>query len=411
MTGNIDNHQHYDERRWSEVFPPHTALTFAAVWDPVEGMITFSGAHLLDSEGGEHVAATRPLPKDAVDSQSQALTIDMLLHHINNAPGHQSTQYAYERDTSAWGCDAQTDTDGVNSQFLPQWLAVPHGLSTGLNSPAFASSAALTLMFPTEPDTATTQDLQRKYSNALRAAGGWTGGPDGVPFRPLHAHKESYDSDDTVTDEGFFEGSYLPNASCGSLPVLVNLNLKSRFSVTTTSTNRYVEVDFPSEFIPYDSTKCAPLVSEASSWQTVRGADPFCSNVRPPAPDRPRRLLRKRTNLPPPPSPSPTEPKPASPQSVLARKRFNHGKFDVPVSPSPSPSPSPTQARKACQWPRPLTPPPTHSLPMALKRKASHARAKMMDRLGQVVGKNDEDGWVCVEVEQRVVHRVAHNIV
>lgn len=221
MKGNVDDHQQYDERRWSEVFPPHTALTFAAVWDPVEGMITFSGAHLLDSEGNEHIAATRPLPKDAVDSQSQALTIDMLLHHINNAPC-QNAQNAYERDPSAWGCDAQTDTDGVNSQFLPQWLGVPHGLSTGLNSPAFASSAALTLMLPTEPDMPT---MQQKYLNALRAAGGRIGGPTGVPLRPLHAHKESYDSDDTVTDEGFFEGSYLPNASCGSLPVLVNLNL------------------------------------------------------------------------------------------------------------------------------------------------------------------------------------------
>ncbi|EPS93917.1 hypothetical protein FOMPIDRAFT_1033536 [Fomitopsis schrenkii] len=402
MKGNVDDHQQYDERRWSEVFPPHTALTFAAVWDPVEGMITFSGAHLLDSEGNEHIAATRPLPKDAVDSQSQALTIDMLLHHINNAPC-QNAQNAYERDPSAWGCDAQTDTDGVNSQFLPQWLGVPHGLSTGLNSPAFASSAALTLMLPTEPDMPT---MQQKYLNALRAAGGRIGGPTGVPLRPLHAHKESYDSDDTVTDEGFFEGSYLPNASCGSLPVLVNLNLKSRFSVTTTSTNRYVEVDFPSEFIPYDNAKYTPLVSGASSWQTVRGANrQFCLNV-PPSSNRPRRLLRKRTNLPPTPSPSPIEPKPASPQSVLARKRFNHGKSDVPASPSPSPSP--TRVRRA--WPRPPTPPPMPSLPKTLKRKASHARAKMMDRLGLVVGKNDEDGWVCVEVEQRVIHRVAHNI-
>ena len=176
---------------------------------------------------------------------------------------------------------------------------------------------------------------------------------------------------------------------------------KSRFSVTTTSTNRYVEVDFPSEFIPYDSPKYAPLPSEASSWQTVRGGDrQFCLNV--PPLDRPRRLLRKRTNTPPTPSPSPVEPKPASPQSVLARKRFNHGKADVPPA-----SPSSSRARRL--WPpRPPTPPPSPSLPKTLKRKASHARAKMMDRLGQVVGKNDEDGWVCVDVEQRVVHRVAH---
>ena len=36
--------------RWSEVVPPKTALTFAALWDPEEGMVTFSGAELLESE-------------------------------------------------------------------------------------------------------------------------------------------------------------------------------------------------------------------------------------------------------------------------------------------------------------------------------------------------------------------------
>ncbi|KAI9458057.1 hypothetical protein HD554DRAFT_1753226 [Boletus coccyginus] len=36
--------------RWSEVVPSKTALTFAALWDPEEGMVTFSGAALLESE-------------------------------------------------------------------------------------------------------------------------------------------------------------------------------------------------------------------------------------------------------------------------------------------------------------------------------------------------------------------------
>ena len=210
----------HDERRWSEVFPPHTALTFAAVWDPVEGMITFSGAHLLDSEGGEHVT-TRPLPKDALDNQSQAFTIDMLLHHYQNAS-------ASERDRAgSWACDTQTETctDGVNSQFLPQWLALPRGMSSGLNSPAFASSAALTFMVPPEPNTS---DIQQRYSNALRSVGGWMGGNKGMPFRPMATHKKSQsECDDCVLDEGFFEGRQLPNGSFASLPVLVGMNMVS----------------------------------------------------------------------------------------------------------------------------------------------------------------------------------------
>ncbi|KZT64756.1 hypothetical protein DAEQUDRAFT_769398 [Daedalea quercina L-15889] len=396
MKGTRDN---YDEHRWSELFPPHTALTFAAVWDPVEGMITFSGAHLLDSEGGEHVAA-RPLPKDALDNQSQAPTLDMLLQYYQSTPT-QKAFTATERDrepVGSWACDARTETctDGVNSQFLPQWLGIPRGLSTGLNSPAFASSAALTFMIPPESNAA---DMQQRYSNMLRAAGGWTGGHSGMPFRPMSAHKESSSQcDDCVSDEGFFEGRQLPSGSYASVPVLVDMNLSSRFSVTTTSTNTYIEVDFPSEY-GYDEDKYSQLDYEASSWETVRGMDRhFCLNV--PPPDR-RRRLRKRT-LPTPSSPT-VESKPASPQSVLSRKRFNHGRSDsAPLTPT-----SPTLRT----WPpRPPTPPPSPSLPTTLKRKASHARAKMMNRL-QKVGKNPEDGWVCVDVEQRVVHRVEHNIV
>jgi len=398
MKGSTDNH---NERRWSEVFPPHTALTFAAVWDPREGMITFSGAHLLDSEGCAPVAS-RPLPKDAVDNQSQALTIDMLLHQIHSQGASNACDHELETgEPYSWACDAQTDTDGVNSQFLPQWLGIPRGLSTGLNSPAFASSAALTLMMP-ESDTAT---MQHRYSNALRAAGRRTSGVNRTPFRPMPVHKESFShSDDAVTDEGFFEGRQLPNGSYASLPVLVNLNLNSRFSVTTTSTNQYIEVDFPSElgYNKDNHDKHDPFVSEMSSWQTVHGVDrQFCLNVIPPERPRPRRL-RKRSA----PIPSPTQSVPASPHSVLSRRRFNHGAPDMsPCSPT-TPS-SPTQR----VWPpRPPTPPPPPSLPTTLKRKASVARAKVMERL-QKVGKNDEDGWVCVEVEQRVVHRVEHNIV
>ena len=267
MKGNTDNRQQYDERRWSEVFPPHTALTFAAVWDPVEGMITFSGAHLLDSDGGDGVAATRPLPKDAVDSQSQALTIDMLLHHINNPSTQnvQSSQNAYERDPSGWVSDAQTETDGINSQFLPQWLGIPYRFSTGLNSPAVASSAALTLLMPTEPDA----NMQQRYSNALRAAGGWGGGNGGAPSRPMPAHKESYDSDDTVTDEGFFEGSYLPNASCGSLPVLVNLNLVGRSTFVYNRHSRWLSRNQGSLSPPPPRTGMSRWTSRRSSYHTT----------------------------------------------------------------------------------------------------------------------------------------------
>ncbi|KAI0246343.1 hypothetical protein BJV78DRAFT_1286499 [Lactifluus subvellereus] len=38
------------QHRWSELVPPQTALTFVAMFDPAEGLLTFSGASLLPSE-------------------------------------------------------------------------------------------------------------------------------------------------------------------------------------------------------------------------------------------------------------------------------------------------------------------------------------------------------------------------
>lgn len=49
---------------------------------------------------------------------------------------------------------------------------------------------------------------------------------------------------------------------------------------------------------------------------------------------------------------------------------------------------------------------------MAVCRKNSAARAKaLLDKLGRCVKHEDEDGWVCVEVKQKVTHKIARNIV
>ncbi|KAI6134831.1 hypothetical protein EDD17DRAFT_1753352 [Pisolithus thermaeus] len=39
------------EYRWPDAVSPKATLTFAALWDPEEGMITFSGARLLENDG------------------------------------------------------------------------------------------------------------------------------------------------------------------------------------------------------------------------------------------------------------------------------------------------------------------------------------------------------------------------
>ena len=40
-----------NDHRWSEVVPESSALTFAAIWDPEEGIVAFSGAELLSLAG------------------------------------------------------------------------------------------------------------------------------------------------------------------------------------------------------------------------------------------------------------------------------------------------------------------------------------------------------------------------
>ncbi|KAH9955822.1 hypothetical protein BC827DRAFT_825252 [Russula dissimulans] len=43
-------HSNQRQHRWSEIVPPQTALTFVAMYDPADGLLTFSGASLLPSE-------------------------------------------------------------------------------------------------------------------------------------------------------------------------------------------------------------------------------------------------------------------------------------------------------------------------------------------------------------------------
>lgn len=68
------------EHRWSDVVPPQTALTFAAVYDPSEGLITFSGASLLPSSSSSSPnvpstdAASRPNNQGLVRNISSAAT-------------------------------------------------------------------------------------------------------------------------------------------------------------------------------------------------------------------------------------------------------------------------------------------------------------------------------------------------
>ncbi|KZT07853.1 uncharacterized protein LAESUDRAFT_86628 [Laetiporus sulphureus 93-53] len=343
-----------EDRHWSQTLPPHTALTFAAVYDPVEGLITFSGAHLLETDRCDRVVVNTRRPvafprRDDGDNRSQALTIDLIARP--SVDGTRSTARVLH-DTmscapSAWPYDAQTDTDTMlDSQYLPTWLGVSRGLSTGLNSPAIASSAALTAVFH---DAESLRAL-RQHLRGMQ----WKCMPVPRNGSPCCGSDE-----DHVTDEGFFEARHMCADDGSSIPVLVNLNLQSAFSVTTTSTNNYIEVDFPSDFEMTGDGQ--------SSWETLYDADNhFCMNM--PSMEGRRRLRKPRS------PPRPPSTLPADPAEVLARQQYNH------LHPSGTPPPSPAST---------------------LRKKASIAKARaLLDKLGKIVKNEsgDESGWVCVDV-------------
>lgn len=72
-------------RRWSEVVPPQTALSFAAIWDPDDGLVTFSGPELLNAPDTWSASTLRDLPLDANEGRSQILTLDGFSLPFSNA--------------------------------------------------------------------------------------------------------------------------------------------------------------------------------------------------------------------------------------------------------------------------------------------------------------------------------------
>ncbi|KAH9948056.1 hypothetical protein B0H21DRAFT_850536 [Amylocystis lapponica] len=361
--------QAFNDYRWSELIPPHTALTFAAVWDPSEGMITFSGAHLLDSESCNRFApnscAANDSPRDALDSQSQVLTIDRFALALAGTTPNTSA-LVQERENT----DAQTD---AGESYLPGWIGLPPGVGSPLQSPAFASSVALASYSQQSDHRAMLKACVERAQMAI--AGRQIRSAVQPAKHPLYRVQTAtvVSERDSVTDEGFCEARPAPAQRLGVAPIHVNLNLKSAFSVTTTSTNNYVEVDFPSTMMSCARPRNAP---SCSSWSSLRDVNHALYYTVPCA--RPRRLRKARSDTPP--------PGPADPAEVLARTDYNHVRPRGGSSPSPSPT--------------------------SVCRRNSIARARRaLTKLGRCGKHEDEDGWVCVDVTHKVKQRVVQDIV
>lgn len=99
--------------RWSEVIPPETALTFGAIWDPVDGMCTFSGAAL---------SACSPDCSNCFQSLSRKKSIQKC------PPRNQ--------------CDQDSPSDPLDLDKRSQVLTIDRFMVTGASVPNTATSMA-----------------------------------------------------------------------------------------------------------------------------------------------------------------------------------------------------------------------------------------------------------------------------
>ncbi|KAI8971336.1 hypothetical protein BD414DRAFT_525456 [Trametes punicea] len=385
------------ERRWSELIPPHTALTFAAIWDPEEGMVTFSGAHLFDSglDKSQNAKGANDSPYDVPDpdGQSQVLTIDPFNLASYSIPSAGLDSFAYARDALV---DAETVMDSRSCLALAGnsvSLRVPPGIHTVPDSPAAASSMALaSLVNPPFRKSLVKELVERgkqAYHTRSRRPEIRVHAPDddASPYDPKHidhvrcAGRGRAESDKTVTDEGFFEDDRLTHQTLGTAPVLVDVNLDSHRPPRS-----------PQE------REGAPSEHE-SSWTTLRDVErDICFNV----PLETRRRLKKPRSQPSQPSSqvasrSSVEPaspsSPADPAEVLARRFYNH----VPVPSRASPS----SASTAPGSPR------TNGGGGTTGHRPSLRRTKeLLQRVVSCKKGDEDDRWVCVEVQHKVKQRV-----
>ncbi|KAI0824979.1 hypothetical protein BC628DRAFT_1410726 [Trametes gibbosa] len=429
----------HTERRWSELVPPHTALTFAAIWDPDEGMVTFSGAHLLDSctdKGNGGTRGDSPYDITELDGQSQVLTLDRFAMTM---PSAGFDPLAYARDALV---DAETVMDSRSCLGLggnAGGLRVPPGIHTAPDSPAAASSMALASLInapfrkslvkdlvdrgkqhirPRRPDIQMEEEEDGPYDidpyelKYMQQHPSPCRRPDMACRRPDSAGR---DSDRTVTDEGFFEAHRLTRGTFVPAPVLVDVNLSSAFSVTTTSTSRYVEIDPPRAD---DRDQSPHLLRERngdgadsqheSTWTTLRDVErDICFNVplevgrrlrkpRTPQSSQPTShhmsassssaLLSPRSPRSPRSPPSPSTPAP--PAEVLARRHYNH---------LPHPSHPPSSSRVVSD---------SSGATTNGHRNSLRRTKELLHRVVSCKKGNEDDHWVCVEVQHKVKQRV-----
>ncbi|KZT18571.1 hypothetical protein NEOLEDRAFT_1152553 [Neolentinus lepideus HHB14362 ss-1] len=356
------------QSRWSDIIPPQTGLTFAAIWDPNDGMVTFSGPELqrfpeVDSDTKSSIDQPTTV---TLDGQSQILTIDRLA--MTNTV-QNSAVWAIESEGKGpftFACDALMDMDGHMDAFYGPGMKTPATMSTPIH---------LTLPMATSSATSVRKSLFRKIPKEAREIFDWNAMAKLDRKLLLQPHEAFVDlcrsgetsSPTSPADEGFFEGGN--NRVSSPLPdeaVTVEINqMSSKFSTTTTSTSNYVEVTEPSDWLEHDA-------ASQESWSTLFAPDTMGYIPSQVNQHRPRRLKKKRrTGIP---------NAPASPVEVLSRDNYAYH----------------------------VAPPPDGERVRAEGNKADMVKKAVRCCLDGVrrCARHEDERWVNVEVKQMVIQKL-----
>ncbi|KIJ63007.1 hypothetical protein HYDPIDRAFT_113508 [Hydnomerulius pinastri MD-312] len=289
------------DHRWSEVIPPKTALTFAALWDPEEGMVTFSGAALLESESLAGMASHPDVFDDSDDDSSQVITID--------------------RDSDTMG-----ENTATLATFQDAFKAFLHRVPRNSRQPKHAKCL--------QARASSTFDGLDVYSRdiALKPKGS-------IQFSCVDRleMESSFRTPSTfgklrLRSDLMLDRHHSEDESCTGRAVA---HLKSRFSTTTTSTSNYVEVAQGLPSNPKKPGAHRPRTPPQPAWPADECASPS-------SPCTPRRRLRKRRPC------GGDRPSPASPSSSSSSE-------DPPTPPTSPASPTKNTKYKFAMLPRRMT--------------------------------------------------------
>ncbi|KAI0275648.1 hypothetical protein BGY98DRAFT_1098701 [Russula aff. rugulosa BPL654] len=243
------------QHRWSELVPPQTALTFVAMYDPADGLLTFSGASLLPSE--PPTPPTLHMPSSSLDAPDTPTTTAFSPMPCTPAPSTladmQSLLDAYFRSAAATvACNnhvmparASSTFDGLRCGSIPPNESGSTKAGTGA---AGGREKPLPVRPPPPPD----RDSVFAWSWLGRMAPDDPGEPWDASENDCHDGGCGGCADwPSGADSGYVsegcDGAACDGGGDGDSfyftpPEIEDPNECSAFSVTTTSTSEYIDV-------------------------------------------------------------------------------------------------------------------------------------------------------------------------